>query len=113
MSRSKSRPVCGQQSHGRLLAGALTFFATLVAAPGYAVDIPNVPLQSQAEYPPANVMFILDDSGSMAWDFMPGAKSSSEIPKTSPVESSRRITVNTSLVASSPSAMARITSVVA
>jgi type IV pilus assembly protein PilY1 len=71
MSRSKSRPVSGHQPHGRLLACALTFFATLVASPGYAVDIPNVPLQSQAEYPPANVMFILDDSGSMDGVGMP------------------------------------------
>ena len=56
---------------GRLLAVAITFLAMLAAAPGYAVNIPNVPLQSQAEYPPANVRFILDDSGSMDWVAMP------------------------------------------
>ncbi|MFC5577664.1 pilus assembly protein [Lysobacter niabensis] len=58
--------------HGRVLAGAMALLATLAAAPGHAVVIPNVPLQSQAEYPPANVRFILDDSGSMKLIAMPG-----------------------------------------
>ncbi|GAB3091927.1 pilus assembly protein [Lysobacter terrae] len=60
---------------GRAFAAAVTFFATLAAAPGYAVVIPNVPLQSQAEYPPANVRLILDDSGSMNLIAMPAALS--------------------------------------
>jgi len=75
MSRSKSRPESGRHPHGRLLASALTFLATLAAAPGYAVVIPNIPLQSQAEYPAANVRFILDDSGSMNLIAMPAALS--------------------------------------
>jgi len=65
MSMFKFSPEARRQARVRFSAGALTFLATLAAAPGYAVVIPNVPLQSQAEYPPANVMFILDDSGSM------------------------------------------------
>lgn len=58
---------------GRLPAVAVAFLATLVAAPGHAVDIPNDPLQSQAAYPPVNVRFILDDSGSMNLVAMPAA----------------------------------------
>ena len=46
---------------------------------------PDLPLQTGAAYPPPNIMFILDDSGSMAWDFMPGANSSSEVPQVDPV----------------------------
>jgi type IV pilus assembly protein PilY1 len=57
----------------------------LIALPSVAVTIPDVPLQSGTAYPAANVRFILDDSGSMAWDFMPGASSSSEVPSVSPV----------------------------
>lgn len=60
-----------RQARSRMFVGAVTFLATLCMAPGYAVDIPNVPLQSQAEYPPANVRFILDDSGSMNLIGMP------------------------------------------
>ncbi|BCT94110.1 hypothetical protein LYSHEL_31370 [Lysobacter helvus] len=69
----------------RLLAPALAFLATLISLPGAAVNVPDVPLQSGAAYPPANIRFILDDSGSMEWDFMPGASSASEVPATSPV----------------------------
>jgi type IV pilus assembly protein PilY1 len=59
---------------GRRLAPMLSaFLATLMALPVGAVTIPDNPLQSGAAYPPANIMFILDDSGSMEWDFMPGA----------------------------------------
>ena len=69
----------------RLTALAFAFCTTLIALPSVAVTIPDVPLQSGQAYPPANVRFILDDSGSMAWDFMPGASSSSEVPSVSPV----------------------------
>jgi type IV pilus assembly protein PilY1 len=71
MSISKPSREAGRFPSGRVLAGTLTFLATLAAAPGYAVVIPNVPLQSQAEYPAANVRFILDDSGSMNLIAMP------------------------------------------
>ncbi|MCI4568348.1 PilC/PilY family type IV pilus protein [Lysobacter sp. CFH 32150] len=55
----------------RLLPGAFAFFATLLSLPIQAVTIPAVPLQSGSAYPPANVMFILDDSGSMEYFSMP------------------------------------------
>lgn len=43
--------------------------------PAYAgLTMPNTPLSTGTELPP-NIMFILDDSGSMAWDHMPGAGS--------------------------------------
>lgn len=45
---------------------------TLVVGSAHAVDIPDMPLQTGAAYPPANVMFILDDSGSMVFEKMPG-----------------------------------------
>ncbi len=44
---------------------------TLCAGQAAAIDIPDVPLQSGAAYPPANVRFILDDSGSMEFYSMP------------------------------------------
>lgn len=69
----------------RILPSLVAFVATLLALPIQAVTIPAVPLQSGSAYPPANIMFILDDSGSMAWDFMPGAFGSNEVPATSPV----------------------------
>jgi type IV pilus assembly protein PilY1 len=70
----------------RLLAPGLAFLATLISLPGAAVNVPDVPLQSGAAYPPANIRFILDDSGSMEWDFMPGASSAAESRPTSPVD---------------------------
>jgi type IV pilus assembly protein PilY1 len=45
-----------------LLAACLL---TAAAGNAKAVEFPNVPLESGAQYPPPNVMFILDDSGSM------------------------------------------------
>ncbi|WP_197427066.1 PilC/PilY family type IV pilus protein [Noviluteimonas gilva] len=71
--------------NARLTALVFAFCTTMIALPSVAVTIPDVPLQSGTAYPPANVRFILDDSGSMAWDFMPGASSSSEVPTTTPV----------------------------
>ncbi len=69
----------------RAVNSLLACLATLMALPVNAtVVFPDNPLQTGAAYPPPNVMFILDDSGSMAFDFMPGANSSSEVPKTSP-----------------------------
>src|SRR5207342_1310363 len=65
----------------RVLACLVAFAATMVAAPGHAVSIPAVPLQSGSAYPPANIRFILDDSGSMASDSMPD-----NIASTTPVD---------------------------
>jgi type IV pilus assembly protein PilY1 len=55
----------------RLLATAIGLGAVLVAAPGAAVTVPDLPLQTGTAYPPANIMFILDDSGSMNFVAMP------------------------------------------
>ena len=55
----------------RLIALSVAFAATMVAAPGHAVNFPNIPLQSGTAYPAANVRFILDDSGSMNFVAMP------------------------------------------
>ncbi len=66
-----------------LLAACL---ATLLAQPARAaIEIPQVPLQSGTTVPP-NILFILDDSGSMAWDFMPGAFNNSGVPAMTPVD---------------------------
>lgn len=56
-----------------ILASCIAFAATLAALPGHAVDVPSLPLQSGSAYPPANVRFILDDSGSMNLVAMPAA----------------------------------------
>lgn len=43
-----------------------------------AQSFPDTPLQVAASRPPANIMFILDDSGSMAFDYMPDSLSSGD-----------------------------------
>ena len=68
------------------LAWVVGLFAALATMPGRAVDIPNLPLQTGAAYPPANVMFILDDSGSMTWRYM----YNTQVPKISYVNTSGR-----------------------
>ena len=55
----------------RLSAVAVGLLAALLAAPGAAVTVPDLPLQTGTAYPPANIMFILDDSGSMNFVAMP------------------------------------------
>ncbi|MGY0632653.1 pilus assembly protein [Luteimonas sp. A478] len=65
----------------RLRAALFGLLAVLLASPGYALDIPDVPLQSTVSVPP-NIMFILDDSGSMHGEITPGA-SIDEITKKS------------------------------
>jgi type IV pilus assembly protein PilY1 len=85
MSRSDSTVVRPSTWRQRLGALAIGCAATLLAAPGAAVTIPDLPLQTGTAYPPANIMFILDDSGSMDFDFMPGANSVNELPAVAPV----------------------------
>lgn len=51
------------------------FSATLLGLPVGAATFPDYPLQTGTGSVPPNILFILDDSGSMAWDFMPGASS--------------------------------------
>lgn len=68
------------------LAPLLLCLATILGLPVHAaVSLPDVPMQTNNGVPP-NLWFILDDSGSMAWDFMPGAFNSDGVPETSPVE---------------------------
>jgi type IV pilus assembly protein PilY1 len=55
----------------RGIAAALAFAATLLGQPASAVTYPDVPLQSGQTFPPANIMFVLDDSGSMSSGNMP------------------------------------------
>lgn len=55
----------------RLAPMTIALAATLTGAPGYAVDVPGLPLQTGTAYPPPNIMFILDDSGSMEYVAMP------------------------------------------
>lgn len=53
-----------------LLTAALTFCATLLALPVHSVTMPDIPLQAGSPIAP-NIMFILDDSGSMHFEIMP------------------------------------------
>jgi type IV pilus assembly protein PilY1 len=67
MSKPHTKKAVGSTVQG---AGA-AFLATLLALPVQAaVEIPSVPLQSGSAVPP-NIMFILDDSGSMQSEIMP------------------------------------------
>jgi len=51
--------------------GAFAFAATLLALPASAgIDLPREPLQSSGRVAP-NILYVLDDSGSMAFDAMP------------------------------------------
>lgn len=64
----RSRP-----SERQWWAAPAAFLATLLALPASAnIDIPNDPLTTGARVPP-NILFILDDSGSMAFDAMPAS----------------------------------------
>lgn len=66
---TKSRP--NKPMDSRWKAGAASLLATLLALPVQAaVEVPSIPLQSGTAVPP-NIMFILDDSGSMMFEVMP------------------------------------------
>ena len=81
MSTRTTTPHGFRQRATALMAACL---ATLLALPvNAAIEIPDIPLQSGTVVPP-NLLFILDDSGSMAWDFMPGASNSGQVPATAP-----------------------------
>lgn len=78
--RNHSSLVARLQRHVRRASPiAAAFAATLISLPGGAVSIPNTPLQSGASFPAPNVMFILDDSGSMSFTYMPDS-----VPSVSP-----------------------------
>ena len=81
-----SRPA--SRLHARLRAAFMAFGATCLALPVHAAtSFPDYPLQTGVASVPPNILLILDDSGSMAWDFMPGATANDASPlnnKTSP-----------------------------
>lgn len=55
----------------RCQPAAFTFFATVLSLPANAgITLPTDPLQSSGRIAP-NILFILDDSGSMQYDYMP------------------------------------------
>ncbi len=63
---SINNPVRGEFLKAVALAAGITLFAS----PAAGLNIPDEPLQSSGRVAP-NVLFILDDSGSMAFDAMP------------------------------------------
>lgn len=68
------KPKLSQTLLSRALAGGLACTATMLAIPvNAAVNIPDLPLQSGSRVPP-NIMFILDDSGSMEFTAMPESR---------------------------------------
>ena len=65
----------------RLLGTALLCLAPLHAALA-VTDISNVPLASSSDFAASpNFMFILDDSGSMGWDYLPDTVNDSNVCK--------------------------------
>jgi len=76
MHSRKEKPA-GGQGLARLAPALATFLATLLALPVNAgITFPTDPLTTASRVPP-NILFVLDDSGSMVWDFMPGPFDSS------------------------------------
>lgn len=72
MKTTTSTMHCNRRAYSRRQwwAAPVAFFATMLALPASAgIDIPNDPLTTGARVPP-NILFILDDSGSMAWRYM-------------------------------------------
>lgn len=47
-----------------------SLFIISTALPGWCVDISDDPMDTKVEAAPPNIMFILDNSGSMDWEFM-------------------------------------------
>lgn len=82
---TSSRTVHARKPRRSFLAPLFACAATLLALPVHAVvNLPDTPIQTNNSVPP-NIWFILDDSGSMEWDFMPGASNSGQVPATTPV----------------------------
>ena len=73
VSRSNTRPLCRRLAGAARLLGATAVALTVAGAGAQTTDISNVPLANSGNTVLAkpNVMFILDDSGSMGWDYMP------------------------------------------
>jgi len=71
-----------QRSHGRVMCrmyleealrqgGVWSLVVLLVFQPGFsfALDLSNEPMETRVQSAPANIMFVLDNSGSMDWEF--------------------------------------------
>lgn len=67
----------------RTLAGLAVVLGACAGAAGAATDLANVPLftSSNSDVKP-NLMFVLDDSGSMGWNYLPDAANSAVTTKT-------------------------------
>lgn len=63
----------GLKAHASKLSRFAAFAATLATGLAHGASFPDFPLQTGTGSVPPNIMFILDDSGSMQWDFLPGA----------------------------------------
>jgi type IV pilus assembly protein PilY1 len=75
------RTASSRRSRRTWLAPVFACIATLAGLPVHAtVSLPDVPMQTNQGVPP-NIWFILDDSGSMASDFMPD-----DVPNTTPTD---------------------------
>ncbi|MEN1943400.1 PilC/PilY family type IV pilus protein [Luteimonas sp. MJ293] len=72
----RSQPAKPRRAH-RLLAPFVGFLAALVGASGHAASFPDFPLQTGTGSVPPNIIFIMDDSGSMGYPYMPGQTYSS------------------------------------
>ena len=72
--------IAADTAGARVRTALLACLATLIAGPAGSaendVEIPAIPLQSGTPYPAPNIMFILDDSGSMVFEAMPSDTSS-------------------------------------
>jgi type IV pilus assembly protein PilY1 len=78
---SKKSPAFATQN-GMHIPFATGFFAVMLSCPALAgIAIPDSPLQSNTIVPP-NIMFILDDSGSMGNTFMPPPEAASDAAPT-------------------------------
>ena len=76
MTHPNRNPGRNRRPRSDARAFAVGLAAALAAMPAHSVEVPDLPLQTGSAFPPANVMFILDDSGSMVFEDMPGDDSS-------------------------------------
>ncbi|MFZ2752686.1 MAG: PilC/PilY family type IV pilus protein, partial [Lysobacteraceae bacterium] len=84
MNTTSRNAVTARPARMSRLAPALACIVTVLGLPVHAaVSLPDTPMQTNNGVPP-NIWFILDDSGSMAWDFMPGPFNSAGVPATAP-----------------------------
>ncbi|MGY1459555.1 pilus assembly protein [Luteimonas sp. A534] len=75
--RTNPRGTRAASSQRKWWAAPAGFLAAMLAMPATAgIDIPDDPLTTGARVPP-NILFVLDDSGSMAFDAMPASSVSS------------------------------------